>query len=261
VCRILRKISSNKATSKQEASDHSDSKRKPPEITVMSFNLGGTKYSTKVQTFCKENRFPEADLIFVCEGGSVKTVTTIFQKLSKTHKCYYWRRTDGDVYALFVRRGVFLTSKLEAVSHKGRYFAKALFHLETGKTILVTGVHFPYKQGKQRCYDLFRQFISEEARYFDAVLILGDFNIEAGKIGEWTKATLSGFPFEVCLKECHGETTPDGGKKDNILILGLTRKGSPEVLRDITCSDHYPVHVRLCWPSHESSRPRSSFMK
>jgi hypothetical protein len=127
----------------------------------MSFNLGGTKCSTKVQTFCNKNDFPEADLIFVCEGGSVKTVTTIFQKLSKTHKFYYWRRTNGDVYALFVRRGVFLTSKLEAVSPYGRYFAKALFHLETGKTILVTGVHFPYKQGKQRCYDSFRQFISE----------------------------------------------------------------------------------------------------
>lgn len=194
----------------------------------------------------------------MCEGGSVKTVTTIFQKLSKTHKCYYWRRTDGDVYALFVRRGVFLTSKLEAVSHYGRYFAKALFHLETGKTILVTGVHFPYKQGKQRCYDLFRQFISKKARNFDAVLILGDFNIEARKMGEWTKKTLSRFHFEVCLKECDGETTIDGGKKDNILTLGISAIGSPEVLRDIKCSDHYPIYLRLCWPTRKSSPPRSS---
>jgi endonuclease/exonuclease/phosphatase (EEP) superfamily protein YafD len=201
----------------------------------------------------------DADLIFVCEGGSVKTVTTIFQELLKTHEYYPWRRTNGDVFAIFVRRGVFCWTTRDATVYKGdRYFALELIHVPTDTKILVVGVHFPYKKGKQECYNQFGEFISKKARNFDAVLILGDFNIEARKMGEWTKKTLSRFHFEVCLKECDGETTIDGGKKDNILTLGISAIGSPEVLRDIKCSDHYPIYLRLCWPTRKSSPPRSS---
>ena len=141
------------------------------------------------------------------------------------------------------------------VSKYGKYMGVPLRHMDLGQDHLHVSVHLPYKQGKARAYELLQEYLKEikEANYqkrakegYDCVYIHGDFNASCDELMKrFTDLDLNGsarLPLTFAF-DGSAVTTREGGKRDNVALLGDEDMFENQYIQGNTTFSHHPIYV------------------